>query len=349
MSLTGIAESSHKLRGQLKGLEKLRGYSAYEIAVMNGFDGTEEEWLESLRGDDGYEIAVQGGYTGTEKEFLADLANFDNLAQSAVQSASSASQNAVEAKNAKDSIQSALDNLPAGSTVVINDLTTGGATAALSAEMGKVLAHRPNRNLFINWCFVNPVNQRGVTSSATKGEFTVDRWRNNGSGVITFANGYASLAAGGNLQQPFEASAKTAISGMQLTFSVLMDTGLVSGTLVYSGTGVEFFKDGNLRMVISGPGHPYIEAYSAINIIAVKLEYGNTQTLAHWDGSKWVLNEMPNFADELHKCQRYFQLFSDASARPTSLVDYRPNMMKDPTTGTIDIGGVTYYYADANL
>lgn len=29
------------------------GKSAYEIAVENGFEGTEEEWLESLRGKDG--------------------------------------------------------------------------------------------------------------------------------------------------------------------------------------------------------------------------------------------------------------------------------------------------------
>ena len=28
----------------------LRGYSAYEIAVQNGFNGTEEEWLASLEG-----------------------------------------------------------------------------------------------------------------------------------------------------------------------------------------------------------------------------------------------------------------------------------------------------------
>lgn len=28
----------------------LRGLSAYEVAVENGFQGTEEEWLESLKG-----------------------------------------------------------------------------------------------------------------------------------------------------------------------------------------------------------------------------------------------------------------------------------------------------------
>ena len=31
----------------------LQGYSAYEIAVMNGFEGTEQEWLDSLKGKDG--------------------------------------------------------------------------------------------------------------------------------------------------------------------------------------------------------------------------------------------------------------------------------------------------------
>ena len=38
------------LTGSLKN-EVLRGMSAYEIAVLYGFVGTEEEWLESLKGD----------------------------------------------------------------------------------------------------------------------------------------------------------------------------------------------------------------------------------------------------------------------------------------------------------
>lgn len=32
------------------GLTGPRGASAYEIAVTNGFDGSEEEWLDSLHG-----------------------------------------------------------------------------------------------------------------------------------------------------------------------------------------------------------------------------------------------------------------------------------------------------------
>lgn len=57
------------------------GKSAYEIAVDNGFDGTEVEWLESLRGATGapgigksaYEIAKDNGFPGTETEWLESL------------------------------------------------------------------------------------------------------------------------------------------------------------------------------------------------------------------------------------------------------------------------------------
>ena len=63
------------------------GKSAYQVAVDNGFDGTEVEWLRSLHGNDGldgksgrdglpgqsgksaYEIAVINGFTGTETEW----------------------------------------------------------------------------------------------------------------------------------------------------------------------------------------------------------------------------------------------------------------------------------------
>ncbi len=54
-----------------------RGYSAYEIAVQNGFEGTEEEWLLSLQGKSAYEIAVELGYEGTEEQWIASLKGED--------------------------------------------------------------------------------------------------------------------------------------------------------------------------------------------------------------------------------------------------------------------------------
>lgn len=71
------------------------GKSAYQVAVDNGFDGTEVEWLRSLHGNDGldgksgrdglpgqsgksaYEIAITNGFTGTETEWLESLKGRD--------------------------------------------------------------------------------------------------------------------------------------------------------------------------------------------------------------------------------------------------------------------------------
>lgn len=51
--LRGKISSPGSAKGTLSGLEKIQGYSAYEVAVINGFVGSEEEWLESLKGDPG--------------------------------------------------------------------------------------------------------------------------------------------------------------------------------------------------------------------------------------------------------------------------------------------------------
>lgn len=71
------------------------GKSAYQVAVDNGFDGTEVEWLRSLHGNDGldgksgrdglpgqsgksaYEIAIANGFMGTETEWLESLKGKD--------------------------------------------------------------------------------------------------------------------------------------------------------------------------------------------------------------------------------------------------------------------------------
>lgn len=53
MSLSGKARADNELRGKVAMPETIHGYSAYEIAVINGFEGTEDEWLLSLKGAKG--------------------------------------------------------------------------------------------------------------------------------------------------------------------------------------------------------------------------------------------------------------------------------------------------------
>lgn len=46
-----FCEGSAQINAKFGLLQPIPGKSAYEIAVENGFEGTEEEWLESLSGN----------------------------------------------------------------------------------------------------------------------------------------------------------------------------------------------------------------------------------------------------------------------------------------------------------
>jgi len=62
-------ENMSARQGVTMHLQTWRGYSAYEIAVQNGFEGTEKEWLDSLKGSDGQTTSVNG-----VKQFDGDVA-----------------------------------------------------------------------------------------------------------------------------------------------------------------------------------------------------------------------------------------------------------------------------------
>lgn len=63
-----------------QGLQGATGLSAYQIALLEGFDGDEAEWLLSIQGTDGisaYQVAVNNGFVGTEAEWLLSLKGAD--------------------------------------------------------------------------------------------------------------------------------------------------------------------------------------------------------------------------------------------------------------------------------
>lgn len=62
--MNGEIKSKGVLIGEIGKLNTIHGYSAYEIAVINGFEGTEQDWLESLKG---YALTSQ------DKEDVAEL------------------------------------------------------------------------------------------------------------------------------------------------------------------------------------------------------------------------------------------------------------------------------------
>lgn len=95
---------------------------------------------------------------------------------------------------------------------------------------------------------------------------------------------------------------------------------------------------------------------AAFAVKSVKLEPGAKQTHARLDGTGvWKRLPQPDedYGVQLAKCQRYYQLYSSAEARPNSPIDCRP-VMRTPlgghlTQGTIMIGEETYYYNSAEL
>lgn len=144
---------------------------------------------------------------------------------------------------------------------VINDLTTGGVSDALSAEMGKRLQSikadltlsnlsnkqkalrniggRPNRNLLDNWYFVGggsqqgggqfPINQRGETSRSGSGGF-IDRWKLSGEGTATLgSDGITLTATTGNLEfMQFLGIPNDRLLGETVCLSGLVDGDLLS-------------------------------------------------------------------------------------------------------------------------
>lgn len=66
-----------------------------------------------------------------------------------------------------------------------------------------------------------------------------------------------------------------------------------------------------------------------IHILAAKLELGSQQTLAHKENGVWVLNEVPDYGEQLRRCQRYCrviggtlnQVFCIAVRRETTVLE----------------------------
>lgn len=52
--------------------------SAYQIALQNGFKGTEQQWLDSLRGSKGQSLTYSD-LTDTDKEDLVSFININNV------------------------------------------------------------------------------------------------------------------------------------------------------------------------------------------------------------------------------------------------------------------------------
>lgn len=179
-----------------------------------------------------------------------------------------------------------------------------------------------NPNLLDNWYFGNPVNQNGQ-STYTNSVYTIDRWV-RGDNIITLEPDGILLtvtSAASVWRQALTKEFLTKFSGQSMTFSVLV--GEVSGALYITDGGLwanghaDVFVNPNTVTTYTFQiptdfeiNYPSVGIWggagSSGKIIACKLEFGDTQTLAHQDSNgNWILNEVPKYEEELLKCRQY--------------------------------------------
>lgn len=187
-------------------------------------------------------------------------------------------------------------------------------------------AVRPN--LLDNWYFGNPVNQRGQTEYKING-YTIDRWKTqNASTLVTLMDESVKVEQTASSQPRITQPIETVFpAGTTMTVSAIMKGDGINAPKiqvqnVFSSDTI-FIGDANndewqmitATFVTELKGAPSLGLYCSTNntnppvfeVAAAKLELGEGQTLAHQDADgNWVLNGIPNYAEELAKCQRYF-------------------------------------------
>ena len=144
-----------------------------------------------------------------------------------------------------------------------------------------------NPNLLDNWYFAYPVNQRNVSGTIDAVGYFLDRWKLVSGSVTIGSNG---ITLNGTIAQILE----TAV-GTDVTASALTTEGVV----------VASYDNNSKTISLTGTGQTFV---------AAKLELGTHQTLAHKDANgNWVLNEIPNYGEQLARCQRYCLAISKES------------------------------------
>ena len=215
-----------------------------------------------------------------------------------------------------------------------------------------------NPNLLDNWYFGNPVNQRGQTEhTGSQNGYFIDRWKLGGyNQTVTITNSglHWSTTTGIWCTQVLENFDE--LIGRTLTLSAIIDGVLYSVTGVLNeSSGIGMQPVGNLfvELTHNEKGFRFVtynDPTPTVTILAAKLELGSQQTLAHQDADgNWVLNEIPDYGEQLRRCQRYFQTFATESLRHTDALDFRPVMRTNPALSTITVGGKTLYTANADL
>lgn len=279
--------------------------------------------------------------------------------------------NSYEVPTVAESLAMGMSGASVGDLVRVNAVDANGKpTSWKHVPLNEI---KCNKNLLDNWYFVGggsqlgdgvfPINQRGQTTYSGIG-YGFDRWRLATDIIVSIATEIVVRNTSSTDRRSFGqyCESPSNLYGKTVTGSILLSNGeMYYGTItlptsIPSGrtNNISFidFNNNTLCAEVETSGlikfSLMIAQDSSLSVLAMKLELGSEQTLAHNEGTEenpaWVLNEIPDYGEELRKCQRYYQLFRTESLRPTYGEDCRPTMATErPTKGTLTKGGLTYY------
>lgn len=224
-------------------------------------------------------------------------------------------------------------------------LLTPGDNISISGNTIATKAFPCNPNLLDNWYFGNPINQRGQTSY-TGGGYAVDRWKIGDGVTAAVANGALNISystPGWNLVEPLD---NMLVPGVTYTLSCIYKASVNPIRLVVAWSDSQFFyneaspiSDDWALAQITGtiPADATMSFNQVIvqsigssagnfSLKAIKLELGSQQTLAHQENGVLVLNEIPDYGEQLRRCQRYYRAIPMYSSYPAA-VDTNKNLL----------------------
>lgn len=168
---------------------------------------------------------------------------------------------------------------------------------------------------------------RGYTGNG----YTVDRWMigAGSSGTLSLADSGLKLARTDGVMYLAHRILKTQIpEGNVLTYSVLTTSGLFfTSFVVKNDTYHEQIVGGGISLGWNYTPAEMVEftlvnntVNSDVTVLAAKLELGPTQTLAHQENGNWVLNEVPEYGEQLRRCLRHdYIIWSDTQPCPIGM------------------------------
>lgn len=228
----------------------------------------------------------------------------------------------------------------------------GGGTYDLK-DKNAVPKYGMGKNLLRNWYFVGggtgrgvfPVNQRGM-ASYSNATYTVDGWkiRQNGNSLqvnssnVTFYKG--STYAQCDFHQFIDTATLARLLGKRVTATILWDsTHLDTVTFTWASTNPAVISGTEWTLFCGGTTSVFTNfcircSATSLSVQAVKLELGTEQTLAHQENDTWVLNEIPDYEEELIKCQTSTADSSDTYANKSLATEQQLAYVETGTTAS---------------